>query len=244
MFIVVYVGITPSVLSPRWLVQFPIIDELADKFALLHNKISMAIGQLDDSRLLGLREYILMKLNSEGEAGQMPIPTIADDLIAVIRNHSNFLNFEITQLTVTYLENEDLQKEMRKYEEDVRVKAQMTLKECKRRELQPQPPPDTGLMTVKVNVDAHSYSLHRVLQMKDFLVHKLELSVAFFTGWMDGSVTHYFFITVEDMATAEHRFKKHMVELQTLQVIRLEVLDKFHLDVPITEVSILKGTKM
>ena len=200
---------------------------------MLASRIEAKVLKLKLKRLKGLKTHVETKLKSKYPAGQGFLPSKADDLISAIRQYWDFLNFEFAQLVVTYLENEMLQKQMRDYEEKVRSKVQATLSTCKQRHIQPKSPYNCVPMSVTVNVDAHSYSLHRILQMKDFLKHKIGVDFPLFDGWTDGCIKLHFHILEEDVNTAEHGLKEHFQELKKLQVTRLEVFGRFYLDVPI-----------
>lgn len=223
--------------------QYPIIDDLSTEFALLAAKIHSAVHELNRNRLRELKTCFEMKLKSKDPAGQSFIlPSTADELMKAIQLYWDFLNFEFAQLVVKYLEDESLQKQMRNYEENVRLKVLATLEECRKRHIQLKCPPNCVPMSITENMDAHSYSLQRILDMKDFLVHQIGLDIALFAGWTDGSITLNFYITEEDVKTAEHWLVEHSAELQTFHVTRLEVIGRIYLDLPCRkpEVSIRK----
>ena len=226
---------TPSVSDFHWQRQFPIIDDLSTDFALLAAKIDEQVLQLNSSRLRSLKTCIEMKLKCKDQAGQRCLPSTADELISAIHQYWDFLNFEFAQLVVLYLGDDSLQQEIRNYEDNVRLKVRATLDTCRSRGVQPECPPNFVPMSVTINVDAHSYSLHRILQMKDFLIHKIRLDIALFAGWTTGSLILHFYIMEEDVITAEHELKAHFQDLQMFHVTRLEVFGRFHVDVPIHE---------
>lgn len=93
----------------------------------------------------------------------------------------------------------------------------------------PEPPPHFETVAIRADVDPLSYSLYHILEMKDFLLHRVQLKQAFFTGWSVGSVILHFFITSDDMEAAERRLKSFSEELQKLKVASVEAIDRFSL---------------
>ena len=230
--LILHLGIASTVPNKaQWQIQFPIIDDLSTEFALLAAKIDTAVHGLTSNRLRALKTCVAVKLKCKDSDWQGFISSAADELMSALYQYWDFLNFEFAQLVVKCLEDERLQKEMRSYEEHVQAKVVATLQECKKRDIHPEPPPNCVSLSITVNVDPHSYSLHRILQMKDFLVHQIGLDMALFAGWMNGSIKLYFYIGAGDIAVAELVSNKHLEELQSLQVTKLEVFDRFCLDV-------------
>ena len=235
------VGISPSVPDVQVLIQFPIIDKLSNEFSLLVAAIDMAVHELNQHRLSGLKSCIAAKLRAKYLTSQGLLHCTADELMSTLHKYWDYLNFEFAQLVVNHLRVDELQKQMKIYEENVPLKVRKTIEECKQRAVQPKRPPNFESMSVTVNVDPLCYSLHHILRMKNFLVHEIGIDAAIFTGWSPGSITLHFYISVGDFETAQNGLKTHLKELQDLQVTRVEVLNQFCLDVPHrkSEVSIL-----
>ena len=233
--VILNAGETPSVSDFHWQRQFPIIDDLSTEFALLAAKIDVQVLELSINRLTGLKTCIEMKLKSKDRAGRQCLPSTAKELISAIHQYWDFLNFEFAQLVVQYLGDDSLQREIKIYEENVRLKVKATLDTCRNRGVQPEYPPNFVPMSVTIGVDPHSYSLHNILQMKDFLIHKIGLNIALFAGWTKGSLILHFYIMEEDLVTAERELKARFQDLQMFQVTRLEVFGRFHVAVPIHE---------
>ena len=229
--VILPVGLTPSGPDFQWQIQFPIIDDLSDEFSLLVAEIDAAVHRLNINGLSALKSCIEIKLKSKDPTGQGSLPSTADELMSALLKYWDFLNFEFAQLVVKYLADERLQKLMSRYEENVQAKVVTTLQQCRERSIKPEPPPRCMLMSIAVNVDPHSYSLHRILQMKSFLMYRIGLDTALFAGWEKGSVKLLFYIAMEDVGTTEHELKEHLKELQNLQVTSVKVFDKFQLDV-------------
>ena len=235
------VGISPGVPDVQVPIQFPIIDKLSDEFALLAAAIDIAVHELSQSRLSGLKTCITTKLKAKYLTSQGLLHSTADELMNTLQKCWDYLNFEFAQLVVDYLRDDELQKQMRIYKENVTLKVLQTLEECRQRAVQPEPPPNCVSMSVTVDVDPHSYSLHHILRMKNFLVHEIGIDNALFKGWRKGSITLHFYIMVDDVETARRGLKTRLKKLQDLQVTRLEVSGRFCLDVPHSklEVSVL-----
>ena len=211
------------------IIQFPILDELSDEFSLLVSKIGRAVRGLDAESLLDLIVCIEEKLKAKGIP--ISLPSDAKELISILGNYWGFLNFELTKLVVQCLENEKLKNRMAAYEELVRSKVKTTLKECKNNKVLPSPPPNFETMSLRAEADPLSYSLHHILEMKEFLKHRVQLKEVIFAGWTVGSVILHFFIAKDDMETVEHKLKRFSEELLKLNVTSVEAEGRFTLHV-------------
>ena len=100
-------------------VQFPIIDELADDFAILVACVNIEVHSLSASRLQELKALFEEKLKSKG--APITIPSSADELISTISQCWDCLSFEFAQLVVRYLGKEYLQAQLKRYEENLRI---------------------------------------------------------------------------------------------------------------------------
>ena len=168
-------------------VQFPIIDELADDFALLIAGVNIQVHSLSASRLQGLKALFEEKLKSKGTP--IAIPSSADKLMNLISQYCNFLSFELVQLVVQYLGNEDMLAQLKRYEESLRRKAVILLTYCRKKKITPRAPPGCFSMKITVDEDPYSFSLHSILEFKDFLVHRIGIDMALFAGWSPVTVT-------------------------------------------------------
>ena len=168
-------------------VQLPIIDELADEFALLIAGVNRNVRSLSARRLQELKALFEEKLKSKGTA--IAIPSSADKLMNFISQYWDFLSFEFLQLVVRYLDKEDLQEQLQRYEESLRRKAEILLTQCREKNITPRAPPDCFSVKITVDEDPYSFLLHRILEIKDFLVHRIKMDMAMFTGWISDTVT-------------------------------------------------------
>ena len=223
-------------------VQFPIIDELADDFATLVACVNIEVHSLSASRLQELKALFEEKVKSK--CTPITIPSSADELINFISQYWDFLSFEFAQLVVRYLGKEYLQGQLKIYEENLRIKAEILLTHCREVNINPRAPPVCVIMTITVYKDPYSFSLHRILEFKDFLVHRVGMDMALFTGWSPGSIILHFCILEYDMETAVRQLYTHKLELRAMQVVAIEVGDVIvYRDAPIerppsiTEVS-------
>ena len=204
-------------------VQFPIIDDLADDFALLIAEVNREVHSLSASRLRGLKALFEEKLKSKGTP--IAIPGSADELINFISQYWDCLSFEFAQPVVRYLGKEDLLAQLQRYEESLRRKAEILLTHCRQKDITPRAPPGCFSMKITVDEDPYSFSLHRILEIKDFLVHRIKMDMALFIGWHHGSIFLHFCILEEDMETAVRQLYAHKLELRAMQVVAIEVGD-------------------
>ena len=204
-------------------VQFPIIDELADDFAILIAGVNRKVHSLSASRLQGLKALFEEKLKSKGVP--ITIPSSVDELISTISQYWDFLNIEFAQLVVRYLGKKDLQTQMKRYEEKLQKKAKILLTQCREKNVTPRAPPGCFNMKITVDEDPYSFSLHRILEFKNFLVHRIGMDIALFTGFRQSSIILHFCILEDDMETAVCQLYAHKLELRAMQVVVIEVGD-------------------
>ena len=205
-------------------VQYPIIDDLADEFALLIAGVARELRSLSRGRLQGLKDSIEEKLKSKG--APITLPSSAEDMVGTISKYWDFLNFEFAQFVVRYLGIEELQARMRQYEKNLHKEAEILLVHCRENCITPRAPPGCHSMRITVDVDPHSYSLYRILEMKDFLVSRIRMYIALFAGWSPGSIILHFYVLEDDMETAVCLLKEHKLQLGEMQVVAIEVGDK------------------
>ena len=129
-------------------VQFPIIGDLAHDFAVLIAGVNSEVHSLSDNHLRGLKTLLEEKLKSKGTP--ITIPSSADELINFISQYWDFLNIEFAQLVVRYLGKEDLQAQLKRYEEMLKIFS----------------------TKITVNAEPNSFSLQRILEIKDLLAHQ------------------------------------------------------------------------
>ena len=207
-------------------VQFPIIDELADDFAMLIADLDRELHSLSLFRLQGLKSVIREKLKSKGpECTPLTIPSSADKLINFISQYWDCLNIEFARLVVRYLGKEDLQAQLQRYEEMLRRKAETLLTLCRRKNITPRTPPGCVSLKITMDIDPYSFSLHRILTTKDFLVYRIGMDIALFNGFRLGSIILHFCILEDDMEAAVQQLYAHKLELRAMQVVAIEVGD-------------------
>ena len=195
---------------------------------------------LSPKRLQGLKALIKEKLKSKGTAST--VPSSADELISTISDYWDCLSFEFARLVVRYLGKEELQTQLKRYEETLQKKAEMLLTQCKTKNITPRVPPGCVSMKITVDIDPYSFSLHRLLKTRDFLVHRIGMDIALFTGWKSGSIFLHFCILEDDKKTAVRQLQEHKLELElelrAMQVVAIEVGDVIvYRDTPIERPS-------
>ena len=206
-------------------VQLPIIKELENDFAVLIASLAENVYTLSQSRRAGLKACIEEKLKALH--GQLPvtIPSTAEDLMSTASDYWNFLNIEVVQVAMHYLgkQNPELLMEMQAYEKNLQDKASQLLKYCEKKNLVPMKPPRCSSMLITMNVDPHSYSLQRILEVKDFLVYQIRVDPALFAGWRHGSIILHFYFLESDKEAAIQRLKECKSQLKRMQVVAVEV---------------------
>ena len=208
---------------PQIQVQFPMIDELADEFALLIVNVKRELRSLSGSQLQDVKELVEEKLKSKG--APITIPSSADELISTISKYWNFLSFEFAWLVVRHLGKKDLHTQLKSYEEKLQKKDKILLTHCREKNITPRAPPGCFRMKITVDEDPYSFSLHRILEFKDFLVHRMGMDIALFAGFQLGSIILHFCILEDDMETSVHQLYVHKLELRAMQVVAIEVHD-------------------
>ena len=178
-----FVGITSR--KSEQLFQFPIVDGLADAFALLVANINKTVIGLSSTGFQGFKRLISERLKAKSPGSHGFLPSTAEELMRTLSNYWNSINFGFAQLVVKCLEDERLQQQMRAYEELARSRIELTIQECIRKSVLPVPPPKFADMAIRMNVEPLSYSLYCILEAKDFLVHGIGLSTALFAGFVE-----------------------------------------------------------
>ena len=185
--------------------------------------VNKELHSLSPNRLQGLKVLVEEKLKSKGTS--ITIPSSADKLISTISKYWNCLSFEFAKLVVQYLGKETLQAQLKRYEESLRRKAEILLTQCREKHITPRAPPGCFSMKITVDEDPYSFSLHRILKIKDFLVHRIGVDIALFAGFLLGSIILHFCILEDDMETAVRQLYTHKLELRAMQVVTIEVHD-------------------
>ena len=122
-----------------------------------------------------------------------------------------------------YLDIEELRIRFQEYKKSVRKRTYKLLKYCKKQRIEPVKPPMCRSLRMTVDVDPHSYSLHRILDAKDFLERDMKIKVHLFAGWTESSIILHFYILEDDMETAVRRLKDHEMQLRGMQVVGILV---------------------
>ena len=211
---------------------------MADEFALLIADVRATVHALSPGRLEGLKGAIGEKLKSKG-ARSIPLPSSPAELMDRIHQYWDFLNFELARVVLKYLGVDDLQQRMQTYEEHLKQGAQKILTECRSRQLNPAPPGEYIIMSMTLDEDPFSYSLHRILEIKGFL-KRIGLDEALFAGWNKHCIILHFYILDSNVDAAALYLKEHQEELQKMHVLNVDAkgFRIFQLQMPNDEVSI------
>ena len=201
---------------------YPIIDELSSEFSLIVADITQEVCSLSSTRLTGLKMCAEEKLKSKSTP--VTFPSSAEDLMSTLSKYWGFLSFELAELVVNYLHIEELLIRFQKYKKNVRKESSRLLRYCKKKCITPKEPPRCRSMRVTIDVDPHSYSLHFILEAKNFLVHQMRMKIALFAGWCPGSIIlHFYILEDDDMKTTVYQLKGHELQLRNMQVVAIEV---------------------
>ena len=187
------------------------------------------VRALHHCQLRELKECVEDKLKSKHI--NVILPDSANGLITTIRRYWDPLNFEFTRFVVLYLEVENLKMKMESYEQLVKKEVTVCLSECRARSIRPEPPPQCVNMSVKLEVDQYSYSLHEVLKAKPFLVDKLGVSTAIFAGFNPGSVVLFFYIPRDTVLTAAAQIPASLEVFRIVKMVNVKVEGHFSFDV-------------
>ena len=180
--------------------------------------VDSKVHSLSHERLQGLKKCFEEKLKSKNTSPGV-LTSSAESLINTMSEYRDSLNFEFVKLVVRYLKDEDLQKRMDLYEKKVRKGTEKLLTECRVNKITPIASPECT--SLKIHVDPRSYSLYEVLEVRDFLVRRIGVSVALFAGWSEGRILH-FNIVAENSDATVLKLKDEPL-LRNYQVERIEM---------------------
>ena len=134
-----------------------------------------------------------------------------------------------------------LQALMMEYKENVCSKVTLTLEECQRKEVKPDPPLNYTTMAVKINNEGNPLRFHlsQILQLKKELVNGFGVRDALFAGFSDGCIVLYFFIPEEAVYSLCPKLESGCATLQHLRVTTVVVFGHFSVDVGCQQMSLL-----
>ena len=245
---------TTHPLSPRLKnVCWPEFHTLQDEFSTLVSKLSEALHALHqlqfDSLLVYLRERLRPMVHGcfpkEGTPNLPDGPITPSELIQHLQkcHYWDYLNTNLLEDIIRHVTRvgSPLRSLMAKYKRKIRSKVTRTLKECKKKNVKPEPPPGYTTMAVEINTGGSplSFHLYQILQLKDLLVERFRVSDALFAGFAESSIVLYFFIPEEAMYSLCPKLEANCTVLEDRHVTTVVVFDHFSVDVVYQQMSLL-----
>ena len=244
---------TTHPLSPKLkIVCWPEFDTLQDEFSTLVSKLSEALHALDqlqfDSLLVYLRERLRPMVHGcfpkEGTPNLPDGPTPSELIQHLQKCHYwDYLNTNLLEDIIRRFTGvgSPLRSRMAKYKRKICSKVTRTLKECKKKNVKPEPPPGYTTMAVEISTGGSplSFHLYQILQLKDLLVERFCVSDALFAGFAESSIVLYFYIPEEAVYSLCPKLEANCTVLEGRHVTTVVVFDHFSVDVVYQQMSIL-----
>ena len=240
--------LSPTLRNVFW----PEFPTLQDEFSTIVSELLDVLNGLQptqfDKLLVYLRERLKPVANGcfpTGEPADLPNGPITPlDLIQLLQIRWDYLNTDLLEDIIRRVTKagSHLQSLMAKYKANVCSKVARTLKECKKKSVKPEPPPNYTIMAAEVNpgVNPLSFHLYQILQLKDLLITKFGVRSALFAGFHKGSIVLYFFIPDEAVYSLCTKLESECVALEELHVTSVVVFDHFSVDVSFQQMTILR----
>ena len=177
---------------------WPEFPAFQDEFTTLVSKVSETIRKLEqpqfDSLLAYLRERLRPVVDGCFPTEASPNPPngpTPSELVQHLQDchYWDYLNTDLLEGIIRHVSGEGshLASLMTKYKKNICSKVTHTLKECKRKNVKPEPSPHYTTIAVEINTGGNplSFHLHQILQLKDLLVQKFGVSQTLFAGYVD-----------------------------------------------------------
>ena len=119
----------------------------------------------------------------------LPKAITASELVQHLQDchYWDYLNTNLLEGIIRHVSGEGshLASLMTKYKKNICSKVTRTLKECKRKNVKPEPPPDYTTIAVEIDPEGNplSFHLHQILQLKHLLVQKFGVRQTLFAGF-------------------------------------------------------------
>ena len=208
-----------------------------------------------DGLLVYLRERLKPMVNGcfpTGEPADLPKGRITpSDLMQYLQNRWDYLNTDLIEDIIKHISESILQGVfqaanslhtlMTEYKKKACRKVTHTLKECQKKKVKPEPPPNYSTVAVEINPggDPLNFHLYQILQLKDLLVNTFGVRGALFAGWSEGSIVLYFFIPEEAVYSLCPKLESSCAALQHLHVTTVVVFGHFSVDVGHQQMALL-----
>ena len=233
-------------------ISWPEFPALQDEFSTLVSKLSLTLQTVEqpqfDSLLVYLRERLRPMVAgcfpTEGSPN-LPKCITASELVQHLQDchYWDYLNTDLLEGIIRHVSGEGshLASLMTKYKKNICSKVKRTLKECKRKNVKPEPPPQYTTIAVEIDPDGNplSFHLHQILQLRDLLVQKFGMSGTLFRGFTKRSIVLYFFIPEEAVYSLCPKLESNCTALEELHVTTLVVFGHFSVDVGYQQMSLL-----
>ena len=240
--------ISPTLNNMCW-PEFPAFQ---DEFSTLLSKLSETVHKLEQPQFDSFQVYLRERLRPMVD-GCLPTeasPNIPDDptpseLVRHLQkcHYWDYLNTELLEGIIRHISGvrSQLASLMTKYKKKIRNKVTRTLKECKIKNVKPEPPPNYTTIAVEINTGGNplSFHLHQLLQLKDLLVQNFGVSGTLFAGFTTGSIVLYFFIPEEAVYSLCPKLEANCTALEELHVTTLVVFGHFSVDIGYQQMALL-----
>ena len=231
---------------------WPEFPALQDEFSTLVSKLSLTLQTLEKTKFDGLLAYLRERLRpmvdgcfpTEG-APNLPKGITASELVQHLQDchYWDYLNTDLLEGIIRHVSGErsHLVSLMTKYKKNICSKVKRTLKECRRKNVKPEPPPHYNIMAVEIDPGGNPlcFHLYQILQLKNLLVQKFGMSGTLFHGFTEGSIVLYFFIPEEAVYSLCPKLEANCTALEELHVTTLVVFGHFSVDVGYQQMSLL-----
>ena len=234
-------------------VCWPEFPALQHEFSSLVSSVSEALHALNPAQFKSLLVYLRERLRPmvdgcfpTGEPADLPRGKVTPlELIQHLQDghYWDYLNTNLLEDIIGRATKSDspLRSQMTKYKSNVRSKVALTLKECKKKKVKPEPPPSHTVMAMEINVGESplSFHLYQILEIKDVLINTFRMRAAQFAGFGEGSIVLYFFIPEEAAYSLCPKLETNCTALQDLHVTTVVVFDHFLVDVGFQQMTLL-----
>ena len=242
-------------------VCWPEFRTLQNEFSAIVSKLSDVLCALEPAQFDSLLVYLGERLRPMVD-GCLPAegsPDLPDGSITPLvliqhlqkRHYWDYLNTDLIEDIIKHIcesilqgvsqAANSLQALMTGYKKNICNKVTRTLKECKKKKVKPEPPPNYITVAVEINPGGNplSFHLYQILQLKELLVNTFGVRGALFAGWSEGSIVLYFFIPEEAAYSLCPPLESSCAALQHLHVTTVVVFGHFSVDVGYQQMALL-----
>ena len=233
-------------------INWPEFPKLQDEFSSIVVNLSEALRALDSAQFESLVVYLRERLRPmvdgyfpTGEPADLPdAPLTPMQLMQHLQKGKNwdYLNTCLLEDIIKRVTEVDrpLQSQIAKYKENFCSKVTCTLEECRKKQVNLEPPENYTMMAVEINQSGNPLSFHlrQILQLRDLLVNNFGVSDALFAGFVEGSIVLYFFIPEEAAYSLCLKLESNCSALQDLHVSTVVVFNHILVDVNLQQITL------